>query len=63
MAFLINTLVVQYGLAEPLSGALPEEAKQEMQDVEFRIKNLKREPQNASLCIFFLHHFDVRCQT
>ncbi|CAK9001212.1 Uncharacterized protein SCF082_LOCUS6837 [Durusdinium trenchii] len=43
VAFLINTLVVQYGLAEPLSGALPEEAKQEMQDVEFRIKNLKRE--------------------
>mmetsp|Transcript_58801 Transcript_58801/g.140005 ORF Transcript_58801/g.140005 Transcript_58801/m.140005 type:complete len:94 (-) Transcript_58801:69-350(-) len=43
VAFLINTLTVQYGLAEPATGALPDEAVQEMADVEFRIKNLKRE--------------------
>eukprot|EP00439_Symbiodinium_sp_Y106_P014242 s4188_g2.t1 len=43
VAFLINTLTVQYGLADPPGGALTEEAMSEMQDVEFRIKTLKKE--------------------
>ena len=51
MAFLIKTLTVQYGLAEPQAGFLSEEAKQEMQDTEFRIKNLKRDL--APLRFFF----------
>mmetsp|Transcript_91780 Transcript_91780/g.163350 ORF Transcript_91780/g.163350 Transcript_91780/m.163350 type:complete len:96 (+) Transcript_91780:76-363(+) len=43
VAFFIDTLTHKYGLAEPPTGALDEDTRHEVTDIEYRIKTLKRE--------------------
>eukprot|EP00931_Biecheleriopsis_adriatica_P072444 TRINITY_DN4672_c0_g1_i1.p1 TRINITY_DN4672_c0_g1~~TRINITY_DN4672_c0_g1_i1.p1 ORF type:complete len:100 (+),score=25.99 TRINITY_DN4672_c0_g1_i1:82-381(+) len=43
VAFLIDTLTVQYGVKEPQSGPLNEAAESDTIDINMRIKSLKKE--------------------